>query len=119
LGIERAPDDERDAHGGEKSIADNVEERLLPVLGRSWDSLEEEEVAPAALVKGEEGKAVRLDAGDGLDARFDLLLKADRTDLIGGSMRETGGAGIKREDKHVVLVEAGVDAGQVNEAAKK
>src|SRR5580698_7744289 len=73
---------ERNSHGGEKSVANDVEEHLIGVLGDSRNALEENKVAPSTLIECIKSEASRLDAGNRLDAGLDLLLKVDGADLV-------------------------------------
>ena len=93
--VEGAAFDQRDTHRGEISIACDVEVHLVGVGGGTRDALKKNQVVPCAGVKREERKAVRLYAGNGLDAGFDLLLKVDRADLVRCSMGQISRAGIK------------------------
>jgi hypothetical protein len=86
LSVEETAFDKLNAHGGEKSVAGNVEEGVVAVCLRPRDALEENQVGPSTLI--EPGKAICLDAGDALHTVFNLLLEMDRADLIGGSMRQ-------------------------------
>src|SRR5689334_20326167 len=88
------------------------------VCGCSRDVLKEDLIGPATVIEREEGEAVRLDAGDGAHALFDLLLKTDGADLV-AAVRKIGGAGVESEDERVVRIEAGIDVIEMNQAANE
>jgi len=60
-----------------------------------------------------------LDAGEGLYALLDLLLKLNEAVVSWRGSGKVGGVFVEAEDEYILLVEAGVRAGELDEAAQE
>jgi hypothetical protein len=76
-------------------------------------TLHPDAVIPRAFVEGENGKTGGANAGERADALFDLLVKIEEARVF----EVADGTGIDAEAKDILLVEAGIDIGEIEETA--
>ena len=103
---------QRNSHGGKVTVADGV---VMDVgFAMSGEiTLHPDAVIPSAFVEGENRKTGGPNAGKRADALFDLLVEIEEASVF----EIAGGTGIDAESKDILLVETGIDIGEIEETA--